>query len=407
MDILFLCNKSPWPPREGAPLAMNANIQALLRKGHRVKVLALSTNKYPVSEKDIPQDYLEKTGIEFVYVDLSVRPWPAFKNLFSLESFHVARFDAPAVHQRLSEILLEQNFDIVQIEILYMLPYLRTIRKYSNAPVVLRSHNVEHLLWKRIAATTSNPLRRSYLRYLARKLERYELSSLNDCDGLATISPKDAGFFREAGCTLPLTDIPFGVDPAGYPFGPPPKGPLSLFHIGSMNWMPNEEGIAWFLEKVWPEINRRWPELPLYLAGREMPDWILELEKGTLHVPGEVPDAREFMAQHHVMVVPLRSGSGIRIKIIEAMAMGKAIISTSLGAEGINCTHGKNILIADTPDEMTEAVRRCMDEPGLVESLGKEARKLIETEHNLESVGTRLEDFYRTVAENSVSLKHR
>jgi len=175
-----------------------------------------------------------------------------------------------------------------------------------------------------------------------------------------------------------------------------------LFHIGSMNWFPNEEGILWFLSKVWPLINQEIPDLKLYLAGREMPEWLKNLDSKGVNVIGEVPDALEFMLQHAVMVVPLFSGSGIRIKIIEAMASGRAVISTGIGAEGINVKHGENILIANTVEDFLEMIKKVQDAE-FRRKIGLNARDLIMNEHNNALLMKRLKTFYLETADNPPS----
>ena len=401
MKVLFLCNKSPFPPREGGPLAMNANIRALLKGGHQVKVLALNTNKYFINDSEIPEDYKQQTGIELIYKDLSIKPLDAFLNLFSGKSFHVERFISREFNNRLIQVLAEEQYDVVQLEMLYMTPYLETVRQHSSAKVVLRSHNIEHLIWERITETTGNPLKKAYLGLLTGKLKAYELRYLNRYDGILTISEHDAAHFRKAGCTIPLAAVPFGVDITDYqPAGNDYEYP-SLFHIGSMNWMPNEEGIRWFIDEAWPLIHEKFPDLKLYLAGRMMPDWLNVLDLPNVEVLGEVPDAGEFIRSKAVMVVPLFSGSGIRIKIIEGMALGKAIISTGIGAEGIHYTDGRNILIADDAPAYVEAVEKCLTGKAFCDALGKEARQLISGEHSLDQVVKKLESFYGEIIEKS------
>ena len=397
MNVFFLCNKSPYPPREGGPLAINANIQSLLKGGHHVKVLALNTNKYFTKPEDIPAEYAKNTGIEFVYVDLSIKPVDAFLNLFSSKSYHVDRFITKDVEDKIIEILKAETFDIIQLEMLYMTPYIGIIRKYSEAKIVMRSHNIEHKIWERIAGITKNPLKKAYISYLAKKLKKFELGHLNSYDGLITISQNDADFFKKNGCTIPLNEVPFGVDINEYKISDATTEFPSLFHIGSMNWMPNEEGIRWFIDDVWPLVKQRFPQLKLYLAGREMPQWLLNLKEENIIVLGEVPDAQEFIRSMAVMVVPLFSGSGIRIKIIEGMALGKAIISTKIGAEGIHYTDKKNILIANTPEEYLHAMDYCFNKMEVCEQLGKNARKLIENEHSYDIVLKSLETFYTKI----------
>lgn len=398
MKILVLCNKSPFPPKEGGPIAMNAIIEGLIDEGHEVKVLAINSNKYGVDVNKIPENYRRKTGIETVYIDLSVKPLDAFFNLFTGESYHVERFISKDFERRLIQILQNESFDIVQFETLFIGPYLEVIRKYSNAKIVLRSHNIEHLIWQRVALVCRNPLKKLYLRHLARTLKYYELGILNRFDGIATITQTDADFFKKNGCSIPVIAIPFGIDLGRFKenMGIEAEFP-SLFHIGAMNWMPNEEGIRWFLDYVWPLVNRKFPKLKFYLAGREMPAWLANANIPNLVVVGEVDDAFDFMYSKSVEIVPLFSGSGIRIKIIEGMAAGRAVISTTIGAEGIQVTHGKNILIADNPTEFLQAIAQCVASRDFCEQLGKNARQLIETDHSNNSLMKKLVAFYQQI----------
>jgi glycosyltransferase involved in cell wall biosynthesis len=400
MKVFFICNKSPFPPREGGPLAMNANIQSLLKAGHKVKVLALNTNKYFIRDSEIPEEYHEKTGIEFVYTDLSIKPIDAFLNLFSSKSYHVERFIRDEIKIKIGEILQKEKFDIVQLEMLYMTPYIETIKKFSDAKIVLRSHNIEHLIWDRITEITKNPVKKIYLSNLTRKLKNFELNKLNVYDGIITISKKDAAYFKEHGCTIPLEEVPFGVEVNEYQPGDQDFEFPSLFHLGSMNWVPNEEGIKWFIDQVWPLFSQKYPKVKLYLAGRMMPDWLTNLNIKNIEVLGEVDDAKEFINSKAVMIVPLFSGSGIRIKIIEGMALGKAIISTTIGAEGINYTHGKDIFIGDDPESFMKAIEKCFADKEVCHQLGFNARKLIENQHSLEHVLAKLESFYHRILEN-------
>jgi len=398
MKILILCNKSPYPPKEGGPIAMNAIIEGLIDERNQVKVLAINSNKYGVDVNEIPESYRRKTGIETVYIDLSVKPVDAFFNLFTGKSYHVERFISKDFERKLIEILQNESFDIVQFETLFISPYIEVIRKYSNARIVLRSHNIEHLIWQRVAKVTRNPLKKLYLRHLARTLKYYELGILNRFDGIATITQTDADFFKINGCNIPVIAIPFGIDLGRFKENPGIEAEFpSLFHIGAMNWMPNEEGIKWFLDNVWPLVNKKFPSLKFYLAGREMPSWLTKANIPNLVVVGEVDDAFDFMYSKSVEIVPLFSGSGIRIKIIEGMAAGRAIISTSIGAEGIQVTHGKNILIADNPTEFVKAIAQCFASRDFCEQLGKNARQLIESDHSNQALMKKLVAFYQQI----------
>ena len=396
MKILLLCNKSPWPPREGGPIAMNAMITGLLKAGHQVRVLAANTNKYSVEPSSVPVAYRESTSIEFAYIDLSIKPLAALSNYLSGESYHVSRFRNREFTEKLEAILKAEEFDVIQCEMLYTTAYLDIIRKHSKAAVFLRAHNIEHLIWKRIADHSHNPLKRHYLKHLYLTLRDYELNTLDKVDGIVAITGKDADFFKKHTKT-PVIPIPYGIDyEPDYQRSNYPESP-SLFHIGAMNWIPNAEGIQWFLEEVWPTVNKEFPELKLHLAGRMMPEWLLNRKQNGVIIEGEVPDALEFISKHSIMIVPLFSGSGIRIKIIEAMQEGRAVISTRIGAEGIEAENEKNILLAEDQQEFVNAIRRLLNEKGLIQMLGEEARELIMHKHSNKKLIEGLIEFYREV----------
>lgn len=375
---------------------MNNLIEGLIDAGNKVKVLALNTNKYHTNIDDIPEGYRKKTNIELAYIDLSIKLIPAFLNLFTTKSYHVERFKSKAFEKRLIQILQSNTFDIIQIELLYMSPYLDTIRKFSKAKVVLRAHNIEHLIWQRLTETEKNPLKKLYLKHLSETLKLYEHQILEFYDGIVPITSKDGEFFKEI-TNVPVCPVSFGVNPEKIKKGNSSKPENALSHIGAMNWLPNIEGVKWFLDEVWPGLHKAQPELKLYLAGREMPDWLTNLKMQNIEVVGEVPNAADFILSKSISIAPLLSGSGIRIKIIESMALGRAVVSTSIGAEGIKCTNKKNIMIANTPDEFARAIEHLYKNPDFCIEIGKKAQKLIQEEHNTEKIIHRLVAFYREI----------
>jgi glycosyltransferase involved in cell wall biosynthesis len=394
MKILILCNKSPWPKREGGPIAMHAMISGLLQAGHSVKVLAANTNKYKVDPDTIPADFKAKTQIEFVDIDLSVRISGALFNILSGKSYHVTRFHTKAFEQKITEVLQKETFDIIQLEMLQMATYLDILRKYSKAPVVLRAHNIEHKIWQRIAENCPNPFKRIYLNHLYHSLRRFEIGILNKMDGIVAITPVDARNFDRLSHSTNIISIPFGINLESLPENPVQPKEASLFHIGTMNWFPNEEGIKWMIDKVWPEVTKKLPGIELHLAGRYMPDWLLKVSIPLIIVEGEVPDVWEYMQRFSIMVVPLFSGSGIRIKIVEAMAAGKAIITTAIGAEGINYDNGQDLLIAKDARSFADAIVKLYNDKTLRDSLGKNARTLITREHDNNKLMMKLTAFY-------------
>ena len=395
MKVLQLCNKPPYPPVDGGTMAMNSITQGLLSRDCEVKVLTVKTDKHPVREERIGDDYLRQTGLEAVYVDLSVKPLPALGAMMCGESYHVKRYINPDFAAKLRQILQAEEFDVVHVESIFLTPYVPLIRKHSNAKVLLRAHNVEHLIWKRVAQSCSNPFKRWYLKHLSLTLRAYELEHLNDYDGIVCITRNDAEYFKNKGCRKPVAVIPFGVQPEDMPHVDPE--PDSLFHIGAMDWLPNQESIRWLLDEIWPVVHREVPRAKLYLAGRKMPERWMKAQIEGVSVVGEVPDAMYFIGSKKINVVPLLSGSGIRVKIIEAMSVGKTVVTTTVGAQGIDYTDGENLLIANTPEEFARQIKRCLDDEEFCDSVGQAAARLIAERYNEGNLADQLLNFYNQI----------
>lgn len=392
MKVLQLCNKPPYPSVDGGTMAMDSITSGLLCEGCEVKVLTVETDKHPVRRELIPAEYLEQTGLESVYIDLRVKPLPAIFAMLCGESYHVKRYVSEAFAAKLRGILEKETFDIVHVESIFLTPYVPLIRKYSDAKIILRAHNVEHLIWRQVAQSCTNSLKRWYLKHLSLTLRAYELEHMNDYDGVVCITKNDAEVFRQAGCRKPVVSIPFGIDPGEVPSVE--VEPDSLFHIGAMDWLPNQESIRWLLEEVWPVVHREVPQAKLYLAGRKMPArWMNATTEG-VSVIGEVPDAMYFIGSKKINVVPLLSGSGIRVKIIEAMSIGKTVITTTVGAQGIDYTDGENILIADTPEQFARQIKRCLDDDAFCSRVGEAAAQLVADQYDRKKLAEELIEFY-------------
>ncbi len=377
---------------------MNILTQGLIECGNDVKVLAINTPKHFIEDNSIDAEYRRKTSYRSVFIDTSVKPLAAFLNLFSKESYNITRFYSKTFENALIEIFSKEHFDIVHLETLWVSPYVDTIRKYSKAKIVLRSQNVEYLIWERLAGNASGFLKKKYFELLAKRLKQYELSVLNTYDGVATITEADSGSYKNSGCKSPIIHIPFGIDSSKYIADLSKVEYSSVFHIGAMDWIPNADGIKWVLENVWEKVVDQNPDAKLYLAGRNMPNWMLQLKVKNVVIEGEVEDSHKFINSKSIMIVPLSSGGGMRVKIIEGMALGKTIISTSIGAEGIEYENNKNIIIANTADEFVAAVSRCFNDKAFAESIGNNAKLLIESKYDNQKICKKLVDFYKTIS---------
>ena len=400
MRVLQLCHKPPMPPVDGGCIAINNITQGLLDSGNEVKLLSLATHKHPCKKESLPADYLEKTRFETVFVDTDVKVLDALTSMLKGKSYHVYRFYSKEMVQKLTQILQKEQFDIVQLESIFVAPYISVIRKYSKAKIVLRLHNVEHIIWERIARNHYSWFKKFMLKQMNRQLKRYECSLMNKVDGYMAISDVDYAFFHELSPATPGTVIPFALDMDNYETEDEyiPSDQPELFHLGSMNWMPNVEGLEWFLEDVFPAILEKFPTLTFTMAGRSIPESLQRFASDHVIIAGEVESANEFMLSKDIMIVPLLSGSGIRIKIIEGMALGKTIITTSIGAEGLNVENGKNIFIADTAEEFVAVIEKCIKTPDICTIIGENARHYVALNHNNEVVTQELIDFYHEIS---------
>lgn len=400
MRILQLCNKPPLPLLDGGCIAMHNLSMGLMDARIELKILTVATNKHPFIPEAYSEDYLKKTKIESVFINTDVSILGAMSSLLSSNSYNISRFYSKYFQEKLITILEKDQYDIVQLEGLYMTPYIKAIRENSTAQIALRAHNVEHLIWEQLARGTNNWIKKLYLKFLAKKIKSYEIKLINKVDCILPITDVDAHLFKKLGSKTLHSTIPFGINLDDYTWNPLTlNSPLKLFHLGALNWQPNKEGVEFFVNKIWPNLSM----LPVQfnLAGRNIPASFRANESVNFNVYGEVQNAITFMAAHDIMVVPLKSGSGMRIKIIEAMALGKIVISTTIGAEGINFTNGTNILIADTDNQFINQVKFCIDNPDLAKRIGVNARKLVEQDFSNRKIIEKLVSFYNNILTNT------
>lgn len=397
MKILQLCHRVPFPANDGGNIAMLSLSDSLISQHVQLKMLALNTNKHRVDLSKVNNEQIKKYNLEAVPIDTSVRASDAFINIFSSESYNVKRFYSKEFEEKLIQVLTTNPADIIIMESLFMTPYITAIRKHSSAKIVLRAHNVEFIIWKRLAENEKNIVKKIYLSMLTGRLRKYEADVLNKVDALIPITSDDKDFFQKMGSKAPMYVAPVGIDAGNYDSQINEKNELCLFHLGAMDWRPNLEGIEWFLDHCWKMIHAKFPALKLFLAGRGFPDRLMKRTDPNVKYFGEIQNAQDFMLDKQILIVPLRSGGGMRVKIIQGMALGKTIISTTIGAEGIDYTNGKNILIADTPEEILTQTEKCLKDKTFCLSIGKEAHGLALAGYSNNIIGKGVLDFLKSI----------
>lgn len=396
MKILQVTNKVPYPTKDGGAIACMNLTKGFAHLQHEVTVLAMNTLKHNVSIDEIPETVKDFARFELVDVPARISAFRAILNfLFSKKPYNAVRFVSSRFSKVLVKLLQENEFDVIQLEGLYVCPYIPVIRKHSKATIVYRSHNIEFEIWER-TAKMSKGLMRFYLNNLSKRIKRFEKSLINSYDLLVPITERDARMLDRLGNTKPRHVSQTGIDASALLPNAKNLEYPSLFHIGSLEWAPNQEGLLWFVRNCWPLILEKCPELKFYVAGRKAPGWLINsLDVPNLVFLGEVKDAYEFMNSKAIMIVPLFSGSGMRIKIIEGMALGKTIVSTPIGAEGIDVEREKNIVIADTAESFGDAIEKLVNDRNYFERIGKNAIEFIHEKFDNLAAANKLIEFYK------------
>lgn len=396
MKILQVTNKVPYPIKDGGAIACMNLTRGFSLNGHKVTVLAMNTRKHHIVYGELPESITDLAEFRLVEVPAPISKFAAVINfLFSRKPYNAVRFNSEPFKKELKKILRKRKFDVVQLEGLYVCPYIPVIRKYSGAKIVYRAHNIEHEIWERTAAMSKGWVR-IYFRNLAKRIKKFEMKWLNQYDLLVPITERDGKILDDLGNTKPKFVSQTGIDSSVLiPNSKKLKHP-TLFHIGSLEWTPNQEGLLWFLEHCWPAVQQKLPELKFYIAGRNAPAWFQKkLDLPNIIFEGEVPDAYDFINSKSIMVVPLFSGSGMRIKIIEGMALGKPIVTTSVGTEGISTTDGENIVIAETPEEFIESISKLIEDRDFFEKIGRNAIEYIHEKFDNLAASAALIEFYK------------
>ena len=396
MKILQLTKKVPYPLKDGESIAIHYLSKGLVAVGAQVDLLAINTKKHFVQLKGVPHELEHYNLVNTVYLDNTINFKDAFLNLVSNKSYNIERFISQDFCKVLEQELKSNSYDVVQLETLYMAPYIDLIKKYSNALISMRSHNLEHEIWTNLSRSSVHLAKSYYYSICSKRLKAYESEVLKDYDILLPISRLDLDKYNDLDFDGNAFVTPVGLELKEYfKESKPLSSPIKLGYIGSLDWKPNVEGIDWFLANCWETIKKRFPQMEFHLAGRNMPDKYKRLKMDGLVLKGEVEDARLFMHNLDILVVPLFSGSGIRVKILEAMAMGKAVLSTAKGFEGIPVEDGKEALFFSDLDSLLNRLDQLLSDEGLVKSIQIKGQELVTSAFGHKSIAKNVMEFYR------------
>lgn len=373
--------------------------ESLAGRGAEVEILSLNPRKHRVA----PAGPLPVTAVD---IDTGRLVAPLLHAWRRRIPWIVARFVSGELAGELDRALRRIRPDVVQIESPFLLPYAAQVRLSSDAAVVLRSLNVEFRIWEGLAATQRGLFRRVTARAIAASLRRYELQEMEALDGIVPISDDDARDFRALGTTSPMQVVPCSVTLPPLPARRPEPRPVGF--IGSLDFRPNQQAVEWILGELWPRVLQRIPDAQLSIAGSSAPAWLRRLAATSgVELRSDVPDADTFLAGLSVFIAPLFAGGGMRIKVLEAMALGIPIVATPLGAGGIDARHGEELLLASDAEAFAGAVTGLLRDPAAAQRLGAAARARVAARYDAGAIAETLLAFYVSLREEAASRRLR
>jgi len=406
MNILFLSTENPYPPDHGHHLR-TYHVLRHLAEQHKIFFLG-----FWQSEEELKH----KAHLESLCAGVDLLPIPGraqkvnyalglFANLFSAWPFTVQRYFRREAVQRISQIMQENRIDLVHFDLMHLAPYLECI---GDTPSVLVNHNVESLRLERLAQVQKSFAARTYLNLQQSKMRRLERDLCRRFTQLITVSETDAEIL-EATCNVKnIEEIPNGVDADFFHVAGGKPEPDSLVWTGGMGSPYNRDAVDYFLEDIFPKIYVRRPQIKVTIVG-DSPSPALQQYQArhpqNIFIAGYVDDVRPYMQRASIFIAPMRCGSGTKIKVINAMAMGKAIVPSSVGAEGIKVESGKDLIITDAPQEFADQVLRLLKDPARLRQMGENARQVVERYYDWRVIYKKMDALYEKVASSKRSAK--
>ena len=395
MRILWLKTELLHPVDKGGKIR-TYNMLKELKRDHHITYLTLDDGSASAQDRKnaseychelvcIPHRRREKFTPGF-YVELLL-------NLVARRPYAIEKYESLAMRHEIIERERRNSFDLLVCD--FLAPATNVPRTLAT-PAVLFQHNVEAMIWKRHYEVQTNPVKKMYLYGQWQKMRRFEREMCRAFNCVIAVSTNDREQMKREYGAQAVFDIPTGVDTEFFrPGGRSPTSLHSLVFTGSMDWLPNDDAIRYFMREIMPLIKKKLPNTTLTVVGRNPAPALMELGKAdpSLMITGRVDDVRPYMESSTAYIVPLRIGGGTRLKIFEAMAMEKAVVSTTVGAEGLGLTNGAELLLADEPAAFADAVVRVLTDSSYAAELGQKAASIVRTKYS-----------WRQVTDNFVSI---
>jgi len=397
MHIAILDEELPYPLTSGKRIR---TLNLLRRLADRHQLTYLCHRNADAEESRVAEDHFAELGIETIVVDRAVPPksGPKFYarlagNLLSALPYSVATHASPELRQAVRRFASKHHFDLWHCE---WTPYAETMRDLNVGPWVVMAHNVESLIWQRYMETEPNPVKRWYVRRQWHKFERFERWAYSAARRTIAVSPDDARLIRERFGVWHVDVVDNGVDTEFFQPVESPREPKTILFLGSLDWRPNLDGVRLLLDDIFPTVQAFEPEAKLLLVGRNPPEWLRQQvgNRPGIELHGSVPDVRPFIARAGVMAVPLRIGGGSRLKILEALASALPVVSTKIGAEGLELEAGRHLDIVDGIEPMAETLIAAIRNPWRVQKQAEIGRRRVLVRYDWSTLAERLDQVW-------------
>jgi polysaccharide biosynthesis protein PslH len=402
LRVLVLDEGIPYPPNAGKS-SRTWNLLRRLASRHSICILCYGHPYAPgtLEARDV--------GIDLRLVEPRANPegWRLylrlFLNLFSVFPFPVTKHYSHAFQRQFDELLNEDSWDLIQCE---WTPYARFITHTPKTPVLMATHNVESQIWARRAKHAGNPFAKVFFRSQEWKMRRFEKRALLRASAATVVTSLELSTLRSWGVTN-INLVPNGVDLESRSATPEAEDEDELLFLASLDWYPNLDALGYFVKNILPAVRARRPSVHLRIVGRKPAKSVMEQYSCLpgIDFVGEVNEVRSHLDRATVIIVPLRIGGGSRIKILEALAAGKAVISTTIGAEGLDVISGEHLLIANSPAEFAGGVEELLASTQLRRRLGNNGRKLVTDRYGWDQIANRLESVWYDVSEHQTALR--
>jgi len=397
MNILQIAPQVPYPLNDGGKVGIYNITKHLSLRGHNVTLLCFDRGK----NSDISE--LQKfCTVVTVQHSTNNSAIGALLNIFSNVPYNISKYFSKEFETQLRQLLSQKKFDIVHVDHLHMAHYGVICKKEYGLPIVLREHNIESTILERYRQTVEIPILKQYLDIQLKRLNIYEAQYTREFNYCAVITPEDLRRLKILQPSASTYVVPAGVSNEYFEDIVVIKEPYTISFFGGFDWIPNQDALYWFIQEIFPAVQKKYPQTKLVVIGKNVPTKLKKFESSTILFKGFVENLRSEVKKTQLTIAPYRIGGGMRLKILESFAMKVPVVATAIGCEGIECTHGQNILIGDTPEEFAQLVINLFEDATLHRTITDNAYTLAKRLYTWESIVESLESVYLRAIRSNV-----